>query len=192
MQKVLILNGSPTPKGNTMALIEAFEEGARRAGNIVNRCDIRKMNIKPCVGCLGGGKDFDSPCCQKDDMDIIYRYFREADIIVFASPLYWWTFSAQLKMVIDRLFAVMEGTTEDGTPAYQVNLTPKKLMMIVPAEEDHDANFQLINQYYDGYIQRMGWEDAGRLLVGGMLGHKEHEGRPEAKEKAYMLGTCIK
>ena len=85
----------------------------------------------------------------------------------------------------------MEGTTEDGTPAYQVNLTPKKLMMIVPAEEDHDANFQLINQYYDGYIQRMGWEDAGRLLVGGMLGHKEHEGKPEAIEAAYVMGRGI-
>ena len=95
-------------------------------------------------------------------------------------------------MVIDRLFAVMEGTTDDGTPAYQVNLTPKKLMMIVPAEEDHDANFQLINQYYERYIQRMGWEDAGRLLVGGLFGHKEHQGKPEALEKAYLLGRSIK
>ena len=96
MKKLLVLNGSPTPKGNSVALIEAFIKGASEAGNLVNRCDIRSMNIHPCVGCLGGGKDFDSPCCQKDDMDIIYRYFREADIIVCASPLYWWAFTAQL------------------------------------------------------------------------------------------------
>lgn len=192
MKKILVLNGSPTPKGNTAALIDAFMKGAEEAGNIVNLCNIREMDINPCVGCLCGGKDPDSPCAQKDDMDIIYRFFKEADIIVFASPLYWWTFTAQLKKVIDKLFAVMEGTTDDGTPAYQVNLTPKKLMMIVPAEEDHDANFQLINQYYEGYIQRMGWEDAGRVLAGGMLGHKEHEGKPEAIEKAYTLGKSVK
>ncbi len=72
------------------------------------------MNIHPCIGCLQGGKTYDSPCVQKDDMDQIYTLYRSADCIVYASPLYWWSFSAQLKTGIDRLFAVMEGSTEDG------------------------------------------------------------------------------
>ena len=55
-KKIVILNGSPRPSGNTAALIEAFTKGAEQAGNGVVRFDVCKMNIHPCLGCCGGGK----------------------------------------------------------------------------------------------------------------------------------------
>ena len=107
-KKIVVLNGSPRAKGNTAALIQAFADGVAAAGHSVTRFDLQKMNIHPCLGCCGGGKDPASPCVQKDDMDKIYSAYREADLICLASPLYYWTISGQLKCALDRLFAVAE------------------------------------------------------------------------------------
>lgn len=107
-KKIVILNGSPRPRGNTAALIEAFTKGAEQAGNGVVRFDVCKMNIHPCLGCCGGGKNPESPCVQKDDMDAIYPHYKDADLVVLASPMYYWSLSGQLKCAFDRLFAVME------------------------------------------------------------------------------------
>ena len=79
-KKIVILNGSPRPRGNTAALIEAFTKGAEQAGNGVVRFDVCKMNIHPCLGCCGGGKNPESPCVQKDDMDAIYPHYKDANI----------------------------------------------------------------------------------------------------------------
>ena len=86
-KKIIILNGSPRLKGNTAGLIDAFVQGAEQAGHTVKTFNLQKMNIHPCLGCLGGGKNPDSPCTQKDDMDQIYPVYEEADIVVLASPM---------------------------------------------------------------------------------------------------------
>ncbi len=107
-KKIVILNGSPRKNGNTAALIRSFTEGAESVGNRVTEFFLESMNIRGCKGCFGGGKNPESPCVQKDDMDQIYPAYQEADIVVLATPLYYWTISGQLKMAFDRLFAVAE------------------------------------------------------------------------------------
>ena len=89
-KKILVLNGSPRPSGNTAALIEAFTEGAQSAGHTVVRFDLCRMKIGGCLGCCRGGKDPEAPCVQKDDMLKIYPEYRSADIVIFASPMYYW------------------------------------------------------------------------------------------------------
>ena len=106
-KKIVILNGSPRPSGNTAALIEAFTKGAEQAGNGVVRFDVCKMNIHPCLGCCGGGKNSESPCVQKDDMDAIYPHYKDADLVVLASPMYYWSLSGQLKCAFDRLLSLI-------------------------------------------------------------------------------------
>ena len=64
MKKILVLNGSPRPNGNTSALIDEFTAGAREAGHEVTRADLRTLEIRPCLGCCKGGKDPESPCVQ--------------------------------------------------------------------------------------------------------------------------------
>ena len=107
-KKIVILNGSPRPKGNTSALVEEFKRGAEEAGCNITVFGLDKMDIHGCKGCFGGGKNPDSPCVQKDDMDKIYPVYREADVVVLASPLYYWNLSGQLRTAFDRLFAVAE------------------------------------------------------------------------------------
>ena len=96
-RNILVLNGSPRMNGNTAALVEQFTKGAEQAGHRVVRYDLQRMQIHPCLGCCQGGKDPQSPCVQKDDMLKIYPDYREADLVVLASPLYYWTVSGQLK-----------------------------------------------------------------------------------------------
>lgn len=90
MKKIVILNGSPRTNGNTKALIECFTKGAKSAGNEVTCFDLQKMNIHGCLGCCKGGQNPESPCVQKDDMQQIYPVYREADVVVLASPMYYW------------------------------------------------------------------------------------------------------
>ena len=105
-RNIIILNGSPRRNGNTSALCDTFTEGAAGAGHSVTRFNLQGMNIHGCLGCMKGGKDAASPCVQKDDMALIYPAYREADIVVLASPMYYWGFTSQLKAAFDRLFAV--------------------------------------------------------------------------------------
>ena len=108
-QKIVILNGSPRRKGNTSALVKAFTEGAESAGNTVTEFFLNEMNIHGCKGCFGGHSSRECPCVQKDDMDRIYPAVKESDVVVLATPLYYWNMSGQIRTAIDRLFALEEG-----------------------------------------------------------------------------------
>lgn len=107
-KKIVILNGSPRKNGNTSELTAFFRKGAEKNENTVTEFFLGDMNINGCKGCFGGGKNCESPCVQKDDMEKIYPVYIEADIVVLASPLYYWTISGHLKCAFDRLFAVAE------------------------------------------------------------------------------------
>lgn len=158
-KKVLILNGSPRKNGNTEMLVNSFAEGAEMSNNEIYKMDIQQMDIKPCLGCLQGGKCKETPCVQNDDMNLIYPLYVESDIMVFASPLYYWSFSAQLKMVIDRLFAVSEANNR--------RRPQKNCMLLLTAEGTSKRNFQPMVDYYESLLEHLGWTDCGRVLAGG-------------------------
>lgn len=108
-KKIVILNGSPRKNGNTSTLVKAFIEGAESVGNTVTEFFLDSMNIHGCKGCFGGHSSRECPCVQNDDMDIIYPAVRDCDVIVLATPLYYWNMSGQIRTTVDRLFALEEG-----------------------------------------------------------------------------------
>jgi multimeric flavodoxin WrbA len=179
-QKILILNGSPRKKGNTATLVEAFTRGAESSGHSVTTYNVDAMNIHPCKGCLCGGKDPSSPCSQKDAMDQIYPVYRDADIVVLASPLYYDSVTAQLKAAFDRLFAVSE-----GNPGYQ---TPAKKSALLMVAGDND--FSLVTHWYDHLLEHLAWEKLGQVLCGYALNLGDIDGRPEIMD-AENLGRSI-
>lgn len=179
-KKIVILNGSPRKRGNTSALTSAFTKGAIEAGNQVTEFFLYDMNIKGCKGCFGGGRNCDSPCVQKDDMDRIYPIYREADIVVLASPLYYWTISGQLKTAFDRLFAIAE-----CDPNYH---NPKKSSILIMAAEGY--GFEESEYWYDRLEQHIGWKSLGKVLCGGVMAVGDIEGNDKL-EDAYKLGTSI-
>lgn len=176
-KKIVVLNGSPRAKGNTAALVKSFASGAEAAGHTVTCFDLQKMDIHPCLGCCKGGKDPESPCVQKDDMQKIYPVYKEADIVCLASPLYYWTISGQLKCAFDRLFAVAECDENLANPI--------KESVLLMAAEGH--GFEETAYWYDRLMKHLGWTDKGKVLCGGVFQVGDIEGN-EKLEEAWRLG----
>ena len=179
-KKIIVLNGSPRVKGNTSMLVEEFAKGAKDAGSEVTVFNLDKMNINGCKGCFGGGKNPDSPCVQKDDMEKIYPVYKEADVVVLASPLYYWNFSGQLRTAFDRLFAVAECDKNYANPV-------KESVLLMAAE---GYGFDDALSYYKNLMKHLGWKDLGQVLVGGVLKIGDINGHKELKE-AYELGKSV-
>ncbi|WP_455673734.1 flavodoxin family protein [Phocaeicola sp.] len=183
MSKILILNGSPRLNGNTAGLIEAFRQSAEKKGHTVTIFNLQKMDIRPCLGCFRGGKNLNKPCVQKDDMLQIYPVYEEADIMVLASPMYYWSITAQLKMAFDRLFAVAEKEADYSNP-------PKKCIMLMAAEGNTKDNFEPVEYYYHSLLRHLGWNNLGEIYAGGVMSVGDIKGHP-ALEEARELALSI-
>ena len=180
-KKIVILNGSPRRTGNTSALVKAFTEGAESAGHTVTEFFLDSMNIHGCKGCFGGHSSKECPCVQRDDMNKIYPVVRECDVIVLASPLYYWNMSGQIRTAIDRLFALEEG---DG------NLLRGhgKASALLMAAEGH--GFEDVLVYYNHLMEHLKWNNLGHVLAGGNGEIGDIEGKAEVSA-AYELGKSI-
>lgn len=179
-KNIVVLNGSPRKKGNTSELVRAFAEGAEGAGHQVTEFFLNGMNVHGCLGCFGGGKDPAHPCVQSDDMDSVYAAYREADVVVLASPLYYWGISGQLKIAFDRLFAVAECDPDYRNPV-------KDSVLLMAAEGD---GFEESAQWYDNLERHIGWKSLGKVLCGGVMQVGDIAGKPELEE-ARALGAQV-
>ena len=105
-KQVLVILGSPRKKGNSSALAARISRGAKSAGAEVETVFLQGLKISPCRGCNTCQKDDTQGCAIKDDMQEIYPKLIEADAWVIASPVYWFTMSAQTKIFMDRCYAL--------------------------------------------------------------------------------------
>lgn len=103
--RILVLNGSPRPEGNTKKMIAAFEEGAKLGGHQVDVVDVCQKKIGGCMACEYCHTKGRGTCIQKDDMQEVYALLHQADMLIIASPIYYHGISGQLKCVIDRFYA---------------------------------------------------------------------------------------
>ena len=180
-KKIVVLNGSPRRNGNTSALVKAFAEGAESVGNTVTEYFLSSMNIHGCKGCFGGHSSKESPCVQKDDMDKVYPAVKECDVIVLATPLYYWNMSGQIRTAIDRLFALVEG---DGN---LLRGRGKASALLMAAE---GSGFDDVVLYYDHLMEHLRWKNLGHVLAGGNGDVGDIKGKPEIQQ-AYELGKSI-
>lgn len=104
--KILVLNGSPRPNGNTAAMVNAFAEGARESGHHVDVISVCAQRIAGCLACeychTKGGRR----CIQQDAMQPVYPLLDEAEMIVLASPIYYHSISGQLQCAVNRIYAL--------------------------------------------------------------------------------------
>ncbi len=181
-KRIVILNGSPRKAGNTSELVKAFTDGAKSNGNDVVAFHLDSMEIHGCKGCFNGHSSKECPCVQKDDMAQIYPAVRDADVVILATPLYYWNMSGQLRTAVDRLFALEEG---DGN-LLRGNGRASALLM---AAEGH--GFEDVVLYYDHLIEHLHWNNLGHVLAGGNINVGDIKGKPEVDE-AHRLGASIK
>ncbi|MBD5106599.1 MAG: flavodoxin family protein [Lachnospiraceae bacterium] len=180
-KKIVILNGSPRRNGNTSALVKAFTEGAESVGNTVTEFFLDSMDIHGCKGCFGGHSSQECPCVQKDDMAQIYPAVKDCDVIVLATPLYYWNMSGQIRMAIDRLFALEEG---DGN-LLRGHGRASALLMVAAGN-----GFEDVLSYYDHLMEHLKWTNLGHVLAGGNEDVGNIKGKKEL-EDAYELGKSI-
>lgn len=164
MAKILILNGSPRKNGKTASLVKAFVEGAEASGNEVKNLYLQDMNIGGCLACEGCQRN-GGVCVQKDDMQIVSEGFLWADLVAFASPQYWGTITGQLKIVIDRLYAVLFGSPK-----------MKQFVVIMTARGDM---YEMTESFFSIFTRFLGWKNLGNVFGAG----KEVQAR--------MLGASI-
>lgn len=127
MKKIVIVNSTLRKGGNSEILANKFEEGAKAAGHSVTLYNIRDLDLKFCIGCLSCGSTH--KCVIKDSMNDLYETFQNADIVVFASPVYYYSVCGQLKTFLDRL-----------NPLYSRNNKFKEVYLLsTSAEADNDA-----------------------------------------------------
>jgi multimeric flavodoxin WrbA len=105
-KKILVVIGSPRRKGNSAALAKQVAAGAKETGAKVETVFLQGMNIQPCTACDACRKKLKKDCIIKDDMKALYPKIKAADGIVIASPIYWFTVSAQTKLFMDRWYAL--------------------------------------------------------------------------------------
>ena len=165
MKKILILNGAARKNGATNSLVKAFREGAEGAGNEVREIRLYDLNVKDCIGCMScdkSGRSPESPCVFKDDMEKVYPGLLWAEVLVFASPIYWWGITGITKTVVDRFFAQQQNV---GIPAFR-----KSTVLLLTAG---GRDYSHAMTWYGNFKRVVGWPDLGTVLGAG----KEDEAR---------------
>lgn len=176
--KIVIVKGSPHPKGSSNMLAEQFAKGAKEAGHTVVEMDAAHMDIHPCLGC--GYCGMDGPCAQKDDIQMIRDAMLSADMAVFVTPVHYFGMSAQLKMVIDRFYS------------YTLKLSAKKLKtaLIATSWDSNDDVMPYLLAHYRKLCRYMHFIDCGQILGTGCGTPAMTKNSPFLLE-AYKLGKSL-
>ena len=175
---ILILSGSPRKGGNTDLLVEAFAKRASKKHH-VEIVSVHDYKVNPCMGCNACSKSKDNSCVQKDDMPLIYEKMSQADMLVIASPVYFYGLSAQLKAVIDRC----HNPIRDTFPI-------KKMALLLVGAATLPELFDSILAQYQLCLNFFKLEDAGRVLVRGVKDKGDIK-TTDALNEAFELGQQI-
>ena len=178
-KNVLILMGSPRKKGNTSILCDEFKRGAEEAGHSVEKIDVAALNIHGCLGCNGCQRN-GGTCVQKDDMQDIYQKILAADVVVLASPIYYYTWTAQLKAVIDRTYAML--STMHNKTFYMISTC------MSPNEDYCQVMLDSFSTYLGCYDETV---VEGGYVFGFGTGAAGDVKKTDAMDKAYEMGKNI-
>ena len=177
-KKVLILSGSPRKGGNSDLLCDEFARGAREAGHEVEKLRVAEKTVRPCSACYycasHGGE-----CVHKDDMAGIMQKMIDADVLVLASPVYFYSIDAQLKAVIDR------------TVARWTEVENKEFYYITTMADEGEASAETTLACFRGYADCVeGAVEKGAVVAGGVYEVGAVKKTPFMAQ-AYELGKSV-
>lgn len=177
-QKVLVLSASPRKGGNSDLLCDQFMRGAREAGHQAEKIHVHDRNIKFCLGCMScqknGGK-----CVQKDDMTEILPKMVRADVLVLATPIYFYSVNAQLKVLIDRT-----------CPQY-TSISNKKAYFIATCADDRKESMDAAIATFRGFLDCLdNVEEAGIICATGVTAVGDIKGKSEMA-RAFEMGKAV-
>ena len=175
---VLVLSTSPRKGGNSDALAGAFVRGAQEAGNQVEKITLYDKTIGFCKGCLSCQNT--QRCIIRDDADAITQKMLTADVIAFATPIYYYGMCGQMKTLLDR-----------ANPLFPADYQFRDIYLLAAAAEADEHTV-------DGAVTGLqGWMDcfeksrlAGTVFAGGVTAVGEIQGHP-ALQRAFDLGKTV-
>ena len=190
MKKILVICASYRTYSNSEILAASFMEGAKSAGHEVKKFTLRNKLVRPCRACdlcYHNGK----PCVIEDDMEELYTEIDWADIVVMASPLYYFGFPAQLKAIIDRLYAFdVQAKLSKNTQSLIDH--DKSYILIMTAAADRVGIFDLVKQHaHQIFSEWFRWRNLGTIFVSGIVASGDIVNHP-AMEEAKKLGASLK
>ena len=178
---VVVLLGSPREKGNSTVLAKQIIHGVESVGAKVETVYLNGLNIKPCQGCYACKKKNSTGCAVDDDMQSLYPKLVESDAWIIASPIYWFSMSAQTKIFMDRCFALWNQDPE-------INPMYKKRIAIAMSYGDSDSfNSGCVNalrSFQDAYRY------AGAKIIGMVYGSADEPG--EIASNAELMAQAEK
>lgn len=176
--KIIVITGSPHRRGTSALLADEFIRGAKEAGHSVLRFDAAFEDIHPCRAC-----DYcvteTIRCIQKDAIAPLLSQLIQADMIVFVTPVYYFGMSSQIKMVIDRFYAVNAKL-----------MRRQKSVLLATAEDTNLQAISALESHYNAILQYLGWTDAGKVLAIGCKKRKDIE-KTDFPQQAYELGKSL-
>lgn len=177
-KKVLILSGSPRKNGNSDILCDEFCRGAKESGNYVEKIRVSEKEIHPCIACYHC-RDNGGECVFKDDMKEVLQKMIDADVLVLASPVYFYSVDAQLKAVIDR------------TVARWLEVKDKEFYYIVTMADEDLASADTALACFRGYADCVeGAVEKGVIIGNGVYEAGKVKQTPAVKE-AYEMGKNV-
>jgi multimeric flavodoxin WrbA len=175
---ILILSGSPRKGCNTDLLVEAFVKGVLQKHH-VEVVSVHDYKVNSCMGCNACFRNESNTCAQKDDMTIIYEKMAHTDMLVIASPVYFYGLSSQLKAVIDRC----HNPIRDTFPI-------KKMALLLVGAATLPELFDSILAQYQLCLNFFKLEDAGRVFVRGVKDKGDIK-NTNALNEAFELGQSL-
>lgn len=176
MKKVLIVSSSLRGGSNSEILAHEAEKGAKDAGNDVEFINLKGKEIKFCIGCLACQKTF--KCVQKDDMADLIGKVQNADAIIFATPIYYYEMSGQLKTFLDRC-----------NPLFPQSNKFKDVYLITSSYDDAVGTADRAISGLKGWIECFEQSRFSGCLVGGGINEpKDASAREDLLQQAYELG----
>lgn len=177
-KNVLILSGSPRKGGNSDILCDEFMKGAVESGNKVEKIRVAEKKIAPCSACYfcrdNGGK-----CVHKDDMAEVLQKMIDADVLVLASPVYFYSVDAQLKALIDR------------TVARWLEVKNKDFYYIVTMADEELSSADTTIACFRGYADCVSGAKEKGILIGNGVYEKEEINNTNKLKEAYEMGKNV-
>jgi multimeric flavodoxin WrbA len=162
--RVTTLLGSAKKKGNTATVLGWVEEELKSLGHDVERIYLNNKSIGGCLGCAKCRENPDEiACVQKDDAIDIFEQMISSDVVLFASPIYFWGFSAQIKALIDRGYALV---TNYHKPGHTSLLEGKRIGLLVTGADAYEDNAEGMFTAFDRIVDFLLAKKSGELYVG--------------------------
>jgi multimeric flavodoxin WrbA len=180
---VVAFLGSPRPRGNTDTLAEAVLEGARSAGCSTERYALRGLRVHPCTGCGSCGRN-GRLCIFRDDGDTLYAAIIRADLLLFATPVYWYGPTAIMKALLDRLVVF-------NTPEARPLVRGKRAGLIAAWEEEGPEAAEPMLKLFELGFRYLELAPVGNFLVDGAGPKNAVRAMPGVLDRARAFGASL-